>query len=133
MASLLLDYAGPRRDHGAPRTLIGKLPRAVGVATVSVVFIAFLIVRYAVLVAGFACVFAGTLLLMLGGKRSAARHLGRWRERATDLLQLWSADLARPVRRWWGGRAPHFPAPLAGRAPDPHESSVTPGACESPR
>jgi hypothetical protein len=133
MASLLLDYAGPRHDHGAPRTLTGKLLRAVGVAIVSVVFIAFLIVRYAVLVAGFACVFAGTLLLMLGGKRSAARQLSRWRERATDLLYLWSADLARPLRRWRGARRARLAAPLAGRAPDPHESSVTPGACESPR
>jgi hypothetical protein len=101
-ATLLLDYAGPVRTP-ARRSLVARCVRAGGQVVGATVLATFLAARFALLGAGFACVFAGTLLLMLGGRRGAARTIARWRERAIDLGGLWWDDIARPVRRWRGG------------------------------
>ena len=49
------------------------------------------------LVSGMACLFAGTLLLTLGGRRDAGQRLERWRLRTADLLKLWASDIARLI------------------------------------
>jgi hypothetical protein len=77
-AALLLDYAGPAR--AARRSLFIRCCRAAGNLVGAVILIAVLTVRFAVLLAGFTLVAVGTLLLMLGGRRGAARKIARWRE-----------------------------------------------------
>ena len=84
-----------------PRTesMVARAVRLLGNLVVLVIFIVIVTLRAACLLAGFTCVFAGTLLLTLGGKRSAAVTLSRWRNRALELLKLWWGDVTRPLRR----------------------------------
>jgi hypothetical protein len=51
------------------------------------------------LLVGFVCVFVGTALLYLGGRRSAAVKLKQWRKQAGELGRLWISDMLRPLRR----------------------------------
>jgi hypothetical protein len=93
----ILEYAG---EAPAPaRGFFGTCWRCVRFVVVLAVLITFVIVRSTLLLAGFACVFAGTVLLTLGGKRDAARKLAAWRERSLDLMSLWWSDITRPLRR----------------------------------
>jgi hypothetical protein len=95
---LLLDYAG--RPPGArPRTFVGRCWRVIVWFITMLILIVFVTVRAALLLAGFVCVFAGLILLTLGGKRSAARKLLEWRERFIDLAHLWLSDITRVIRR----------------------------------
>src|SRR4051812_28976934 len=92
----ILPYFGPT----PPRTpLFRRVARGIGNAIVLLILAIVITARFALLAAGYACVFAGTLLLMLGGRRSAAQKLSRWRAKASELLKLWLADMARPLRR----------------------------------
>jgi hypothetical protein len=92
----ILHYYGstPQRESFAARVL-----RLLGNAIVLVLFATILTARFALLAAGYTCIFVGTLMLTLGGRRSAAERLARWRSRAAELLKLWLADIARPLRR----------------------------------
>jgi hypothetical protein len=94
----ILGYAGP--DPRASRSLPQRCWRAVVWFITATIFLCVVIVRGALLLAGFGCVFAGLVLLTLGGKRSAARKLIEWRESSVDHLRLWWDDIVRPVRRW---------------------------------
>ena len=96
-APLLLEYAGP-----APRSTRSSLPmrfwRLIRALVIFLLVCAVVIVRTALLVGGVACIFAGTLLLTLGGRRDAIERLARWRARWSDLLRLWIGDIMRPLR-----------------------------------
>ena len=93
----LLNYAGPQPTPR--RSLIGRCWRAVVWLITATLLVVFLAVRAVLLTAGFACVFAGLILLTLGGKRDAGRKLMMWRERFVDLCWLWADDIVRVVRR----------------------------------
>ena len=99
-APLLLEYAGPVPAPMRP-SLPWRLWRLICALVVFTILAAVVIVRAALLVSGVVCVFAGTLLLMLGGRRDAAQRLARWRARSADLMRLWAGDIARPVRGWF--------------------------------
>ena len=101
-APLLLEYAGPVPASLRP-PLASRLWRLVCALVIFTIVAAVVIVRAALLVSGVACVFAGTLLLTLGGRRDAGARLARWRARAADLLGLWASDIARPIRTTWRG------------------------------
>ena len=92
-----LGYFGPAPvpDRSLTRTCL----RLLGNGIVFIALALFVVVRAALLLAGVVCIFAGTFLLTLGGKRSAAQTLSRWRARAVELSKLWLADIARPLRR----------------------------------
>ena len=92
----LLDYAGPQPRP--PRTILGRCWRAIVWLITATIFLVFVTVRAALLLAGFICVFAGLILLTLGGKRSAARKLLEWRERVVNHVRLWADDIARAHR-----------------------------------
>jgi hypothetical protein len=94
---LLLDYSGP--PPAPPRTLLGVCWRAIVWLITTTILVVFVTVRAVLLIAGFICVFAGLILLTLGGKRSAARKLLDWRERFIDLSRLWLSDITRAFRR----------------------------------
>src|SRR5688572_22229193 len=94
---LLLDYSGP--PPAPPRTMLGLCWRAIVWLITMTILLVFVTLRAALLLAGFICVFAGLILLTLGGKRSAARKLLAWRERFIDLSRLWLSDIARVFRR----------------------------------
>jgi hypothetical protein len=106
----LLNYAGPR--PAAQRTLVGRCWRGITWLITLTVLIAFVTVRGALLTAGFACVFAGLVLLTLGGKRSAARRLLEWRERVVDHVRLWTGDITRTLRRRRPGNDPDSRVPI---------------------
>src|SRR5687767_7444782 len=93
----LLDYAGPQPRP--PRTILGWCWRAIVWLVTATIFVLFVTVRAVLLLAGFTCVFAGLILLTLGGKRGAARKLLEWRERVVDHVRLWADDIARVLRR----------------------------------
>jgi hypothetical protein len=93
----ILPYYG--KEPPVPRTLLGTCWRILSGICVFVILLIVIAVRAALLLGGFICVFAGTLLLTLGGRRSAAEELSRWRIRARSLLRLWIADILRPLRR----------------------------------
>jgi len=95
---LLLDYSGPA-PAPPPRTLPGRCWRAIVWLITATILVVFVIVRAVLLFGGFVCVFAGLILLTLGGKRSAARKLMDWRERFIDLSRLWLSDMTRVFRR----------------------------------
>jgi hypothetical protein len=106
----LLNYAGPQP---APRrSLIVRSIRAVAWLIMATLFAAFLTVRAILLIAGFAFVFAGLVLLTLGGKRDAGRKLMKWREHVVDLCRLWADDILSVLRRRRGGRAPQRVLPV---------------------
>ena len=103
-----LTYAGPAP---APRRgFFATCWRAIVFLVTTTILIVFVTLRAALLAAGFACVFAGLILLTLGGKRGAARKLLEWRERFVDLVRLWAGDIARPLRRY--RRQPADPIPV---------------------
>jgi len=93
----ILSYAG--RDPPAPRGVLVTCWRAIVWMVTATIFLVIVTVRGALLLAGFACVFVGLILLTLGGKRSAGRKLLEWRERFIDLSRLWLGDITRPFRR----------------------------------
>jgi hypothetical protein len=93
----LLDYAG--RQPTPRRSVVVRCWRAVVWLITATLLVAFLTVRAVLLIAGFACMFAGLVLLTLGGKRDAARKLIKWREQFVDLCRLWADDIMRVVRR----------------------------------
>jgi len=97
-AALLLDYAGS--DPASRRSLLLRSSRALGNIITAILLTAVLTIRFALLGVGFTLVLIGTLLLTLGGRRGAARKIARWRDTATDHARLWSADIARGLRRW---------------------------------
>jgi len=101
-APLLLEYAGPVPASMRP-SLIVRLWRLVSALVIFLIVTAVVIVRAALLVSGVVCVFAGVLLLTLGGRRDANARLARWRARTAELLKLWASDIARPVRATWQG------------------------------
>jgi hypothetical protein len=101
-APLLLEYAGPVPMSLRP-SLLARLWRLLCALLIFGIVTAVVIVRAALLVSGVACLFAGTLLLTLGGRRDAGERLERWRMRTADLLKLWAADIARPIRATWRG------------------------------
>jgi hypothetical protein len=94
----VLDYAGPH-----PREPLGWL-RALGRFVYGLGMFLFLLLRVILLLAGFGFVIIGTLLLTLGGRRSAARSMRIGWDRFHDLCRLWASDLTRPTRRWWQRR-----------------------------
>jgi hypothetical protein len=106
----LLNYAGPQPTPQP--SLIARCCRAAVWLVMATLFVALLTVRAVLLIAGFACMFAGLVLLTLGGKRDAARKLMLWRERFVDLCRLWADDILSVVRRRRHGRG-------RGRAPQP--------------
>ena len=106
----LLNYAGPQPTPR--RSLIGRCARALVWLIMATLFAALLTVRAVLLIAGFACVFAGLILLTLGGKRDAGQKLMRWRERFVDLCRLWADDIMNVLRRR-RGRAPQRVLPVA--------------------
>ena len=93
----ILSYAG--RDPAAPRGVFVTCWRAIVWMITATIYVVIVTVRGALLLAGFICVFAGLILLTLGGKASAGRKLLEWRERFVDLLRLWLNDITRPFRR----------------------------------
>jgi hypothetical protein len=95
--TILLDYAGP--PPTSHRSSISRVVRAIWLTLLVTIFLAVVLVRGAVLGIGYACVFAGTLLLFIGGRRSAGVTLKRWRAYGSDLLHLWVGDILRPMRR----------------------------------
>ena len=104
----LLNYAGPQPTPR--RSPVVRCARAFAWLVTATLFVAFLIVRVALLIGGFACVFAGLVLLTLGGKRDAARKLMVWRERFADLCRLWASDIMRVLRH--RRRRPAQPRPV---------------------
>jgi hypothetical protein len=96
--TILLDYAGPA-PSSQQRSFIARFLRAIWFALLVTIFVAVVLVRGAVLGIGYACVFAGTLLLFVGGRRSAGVTLKRWRAHWSDHLHLWIGDILRPFRR----------------------------------
>ena len=96
--TLVLDYAGP--GPATPRSFLESCWNVAKFVLTLVIFIVVVCARAALLLAGFACLFVGTLLLTLGGKRSAAKKLLEWRDRAADLTRLWAGDMLRPLRQW---------------------------------
>ena len=101
-APFLLEYAGPVPSRMRP-SLLARLWRFVCALVIFTIVAAVVIVRAALLVCGAACVFAGVLLLTLGGRRDASKRMARWRARTADLLGLWASDIARPIRAAWRG------------------------------
>src|SRR5687767_9604002 len=108
----LLDYAGPQPTP--PRTFLGRCWRAVVWLITMTILIVFLTIRGVLLGSGFVFMFAGLVLLTLGGKRSAARKLIEWRERFVDLSRLWLSDITRTLHR---GRRHGAPIPVASVTP----------------
>src|SRR5690242_2038078 len=96
-APLLLEYAGPIPSSMRP-SLLARLWRLGCALVIFTIVAAVVIVRAALLVSGVVCLFAGTILLTLGGRRDAGERLARWRARTSDLLHLWACDIARPLR-----------------------------------
>ena len=119
---LLLAYAGPPPVRR--RSFLYLCWSACVWIVAAMLLIVFVAVRVTLLVAGFTLVFAGVVLLTLGGKRSAGQRLLAWRERFVDHLKLWRDDMLRPIRRWRaarrGGRVKVLPClPLPGVTPSP--------------
>jgi hypothetical protein len=94
----ILDYAGP--EPATERAFLASCWAVSKLIITLIIFIAVVAVRGALLVTGFACLFAGILLLTLGGKRSAGRKLLEWRAHAADLTRLWLGDMVRPFHQW---------------------------------
>lgn len=110
----ILPYFGPAPAPGR-RGFFPACWRAIVFVVTATLLVIFVTVRAALLTAGFACVFAGLILLTLGGKRSAARKLLEWRERFVDHARLWMSDIARPLRR--RRRSAKEPLPVVSLAP----------------
>jgi hypothetical protein len=104
----ILSYAG--RDPAAPRGFFVACWRAIVWTITATIVVVIVTLRAALLSAGFICVFAGLILLTLGGKVSAGRKLLEWRARFVDLSRLWLSDMARPFRR--ARRDVEIPSPL---------------------
>ena len=96
MSNGILNYFG---TEPTPSSIGGKTLRLLRDLIVLLIVAAVVITRAALLACGFACVFVGTLLLTLGGTRSAAVKVRQWRARAAELIKLWIADILRPLRR----------------------------------
>lgn len=92
----VLSYAGPAPAQR--RSIVYVCWRGVVFLITSILLILFVTLRASVLLAGFLCVFVGTMLLVIGGKRGAAETAARWREHAIDLLRLWRSDMTRYFR-----------------------------------
>jgi hypothetical protein len=105
---LMLDYAGPapRSSRSSRGSLLRACWRFVWASIVFILVLAVVLVRTALLIGGTACLFAGAFLLTLGGRRDAIARLARWRERWSDLLRLWVADIMRPLRGLFRRRPP---------------------------
>ena len=119
---LLLAYAG--RPPVQRRSFLYLCWSACVWLLAALLWVVFVAIRVTLLVAGFALVFAGLVLLTLGGKRSAGQRLLAWRERAVDHLKLWRDDILRPIRRWRASRRERrvkvVPClPLPGVTPSP--------------
>jgi hypothetical protein len=99
---LLLEYAGPVPASMRP-SMIMRLWRLACALVIFTIVAVVVIVRTALLVSGAVCVFAGVLLLTLGGRRDANERMARWRARTADLIKLWTSDIARPLRAGWRG------------------------------
>jgi hypothetical protein len=94
----ILNYAGPA-PAAHNRTILSTLWRLLVSIIVFAVLLAYVTLRGTVLLAGYILVLAGTILLTIGGRRSAAVKLAAWRARASELVRLWIADILRPLRR----------------------------------
>ena len=99
---LLLAYAGP--PPAQRRSFLYLCWSACVWLVAALLLLVLVAIRVTLLVAGFALVFAGLVLLTLGGKRSAGQRLLAWRERVVDHLKLWRDDILRPIRRWRAAR-----------------------------
>ena len=99
----IINYAGPA--PAARRSILATLWYLITRLILLVILCIYMVVRAALLLAGFACVSAGTILLALGGKRSAGQKLRQWRDHFDDLLRLWIGDILRPLRRLRNARA----------------------------
>src|SRR4051812_45667973 len=99
----ILSYAGPQPVER--RSLVQRFLSFLFATIVFTLVLVFVIARTLILLAGYICVFAGTILLTLGGHRSAAVKLADWRNRFGDLTRLWLEDLRRPIRRWRAARS----------------------------
>ena len=105
----ILGYAGP--EPVIRGSFVGRIFR-LGVSTLFLLIVlAFALLRSVVLLAGYVLVLAGTVLLTLGGHRSAALKLAQWRNRFGDLTRLWLDDMRRPIRRWRAARAARKQSP----------------------
>ena len=93
----MLEYFGP--DRPTRKSLIHTLWRLFCNLIVFIILLIVVIARAAILLAGYICVFVGTILLTLGGRRSAAEKVAQWRSRARALIRLWIDDIRRPLRR----------------------------------
>lgn len=94
----ILSYAGPAPV--ARRSFFAACRRVLVTVLLFAIVLVVIAVRGALLLGGYACVLAGTILLTLGGRRSAQRKLADWRGCAGELLRLWLDDMIRPLRRW---------------------------------
>ena len=93
----VLGYFGPEKPRG--RTLLGTCGRVIANLLTLTLLLIVIVIRAAILLSGFACLFVGTLLLTVGGRRSAAEKLAQWRGHAAEKLKLWIADILRPLWR----------------------------------
>lgn len=94
----ILSYSGPA-PAAQNRSILSLLWRLLVNVIVLCALCIYVALRAAVLLAGFILILAGTILLTIGGRRSAAIKLAAWRARAADLFRLWIADILRPLRR----------------------------------
>ena len=101
----VLDYAGP-----VPPSAFSWI-HALGRFAYGLTVFVILLVRVILLLAGFAFIIAGTLLLTLGGRRGAARSMRIGWNRFHDLCRLWASDITRPSRRWWERRKTQWGSP----------------------
>lgn len=94
--ALLLDYAGPNPVEHRP--FLRSCWDVAAFIFIATIFVSIVILRAALLGAGFILIGVGTLLLYVGGRRSAGVTLSRWRARFADLMRLWIGDMMRPIR-----------------------------------
>ena len=79
--------------------MVIRMLRGIALVVLVAIFLAIVFIRGAILGIGYACGFVGTILLFIGGRRSAAVTLRRWRGYWSEYLHLWWGDIARPFRR----------------------------------
>ncbi len=102
----ILTYYGTTPPHASCWRRAFRWMTSAGILAI---FAIIMIARFALLASGYICIFTGTLLLMLGGRRSAGVKLARWRAKAAELMKLWLADILRPFRRRASGPIPVLP------------------------